>query len=242
VSYEIEFTDRIRVELVASLASDDSVVAAARVSTKGIGSLDELSQGRAEGTGLINYLMKHRHGTPFEHNYFTFFVHAPIFVFREWHRHRVGWSFNEESGRYKQLEPLFYIPGPSRNLVQHGKPGDYSFEPGTEEQFERMVQRKAASCAVAYSAYLDDLEDGIAREVARMHLPVNIYSSMYATCNARSIMSFLSLRQQHPEDEALFPSSPMAEINYAADVIEEAFAAEMPITYDAYVRHQRVSP
>ncbi|GAA3042274.1 hypothetical protein GCM10020000_21500 [Streptomyces olivoverticillatus] len=65
--------------------------------------------------------MRDRHGSPFEHNSMTFFISAPIFVFREFMRHRVGWSYNEESGRYRELEPVFYVPGESRKLVQEGR-------------------------------------------------------------------------------------------------------------------------
>jgi hypothetical protein len=100
---EIRFRSDVTVELVKHSAGDQDVLWAARVSTAG---------------GLINYLMRDRHGSPFEHNSMTFFVSAPIFVFREFHRHRVGWSYNEESGRYRELQPVFYVPGEERKLVQ----------------------------------------------------------------------------------------------------------------------------
>lgn len=79
--------------------------------------------------------MRERHGTPFEHSIFTFYVKAPIFVWREHMRHRIA-SYNEESGRYRQLDPEFYFPNTSRNLQQVGKTGSYTFEPGTPEQYK----------------------------------------------------------------------------------------------------------
>ena len=78
--------------------------------------------------------MRDRHGSPFEHNSMTFYVQAPIFVFREFMRHRIA-SYNEESGRYRELRPVFYVPGPERKLIQEGKPGAYVFVDGTPEQY-----------------------------------------------------------------------------------------------------------
>ena len=102
------------VELVKHSAADSDVLFAARVSTAGEQSLEESSKDPERSKGLINYLMRDRHGSPFEHNSMTFFISAPIFVFREFMRHRVGWSYNEESGRYRELQPVFYVPGAGR--------------------------------------------------------------------------------------------------------------------------------
>lgn len=95
------FRGDVTVELVKHTASDTDVLFAARVSTLGEQSIDELSKDPERSKGLINYLMRDRHGSPFEHNSMTFLISAPIFVFREFMRHRVGWSYNEESGRYR---------------------------------------------------------------------------------------------------------------------------------------------
>jgi thymidylate synthase (FAD) len=119
----IELTDRITVKVVQQMGGDHMVVAAARVSTGGEDALREAELGGTGGGGLINYLIKHRHGTPFEHAAITFFVHAPIFVWREWHRHRIGFSYNEESARYKQLKPVFWVPRDDRPIVPVGDPG-----------------------------------------------------------------------------------------------------------------------
>jgi thymidylate synthase (FAD) len=230
------FTSRIDVDLVQQVGTDASVVSAARVSTQGA----EAIWAEEESERLIDFLMRNRHGTPFEHNSFTFRVSAPIFVFREFHRHRIGWSYNEESGRYKQLEPKFYVPDDMRNLTQQGKPGEYHFLPGSPTQHGNTVANLRGSCTKAYDNYLALLDQGVAKEVARMALPVNIFSTMWATANARSIMAFLSLRTNR--DYAAFPSKPMREIELVAEQIEAAFQAHMPVTWGAFERNGRVCP
>lgn len=170
------------------------------------------------------------------------YVQAPIAVFREWHRHRIGQSYNEESGRYKVLEPLLYIPPPQRPLVQTGRPGHYTFEPGTREQYDRTVIALQRGHRLAYQIYLDLLADGVAKEVARGVLGVHIYSSMIVTLNPRSAMAFLSLRQQFDRPEAMFPSKPMWEIARCADAVEAALAFHFPMTHEAFVAAGRVSP
>jgi thymidylate synthase (FAD) len=235
----VRFRSDMTVELVKASASDNDVLWAARVSTKGEQSLDEVGADPARGSGLINYLMRDRHGSPFEHSSMTFLVSAPIFVFREFMRHRV-WSYNEESGRYRKLEPVFYVPGPERKLVQEGKPGRYVFVPGSEEQHKLVEETVRRSCETSYAAYLEMLEAGIAREVARTVLPVGIYSSMYATCNARALMHFLSLRTKN--EDATFPSFPQREIEMVAEKMETHFAELMPLTYAAWQANGRVAP
>lgn len=237
---KIEFTSDIDVKLIASAASDEMVVAAARVSTVGPTSEDWVETPAEESSGLINFLMKNRHGTPFEHNMFTVLVDAPIAVFREWHRHRIGWSYNEESGRYKQLRPKFYIPPRHRPLVQVGKPGHYTFEAGSDMQYKMTSRMIRDTCVTAYDRYEKMLDSGVAKEVARGILPVYIFSSMYATMNARSLMAFLSLRVK--SDMSMFKSFPMWEIDHAALKLEACFAEQMPITYKSFVKNGRVSP
>jgi thymidylate synthase (FAD) len=189
--------------------------------------------------GLINYLMRDRHGSPFEHSNFTFYVKAPIFVWREHMRHRMA-SYNEESGRYRELQPEFYVPAPDRNVVQVGKPGAYTFEPGTPDQKAIVMQNFYRSCDEAYMHYIEMLDAGVAREVARGVLPVAIYSSAYVTINARSLMNFLSLRQN--VEGQRFPSFPQREIEMVAEKYEVAFKELMPMTHKAFVENGRVAP
>lgn len=237
-----EFRSDIAVELVRSSASDSDVLFAARVSTQGEQTLDAAAAGTSASDrdrGLINYLMRDRHGSPFEHNSMTFYVRAPIFVFREFMRHRIA-SYNEESGRYRELRPVFYTPGPERRLVQVGKPGAYVFEPGTPEQHE-LADASARSVALeAYAAYRRMLDAGIAREVARIVLPLSLYSSMYVTVNARSLMNFLSLRTKR--EDSTFPSFPQREIEMAAEQMEELWRPLMPLTHAAFEANGRVAP
>jgi thymidylate synthase (FAD) len=236
---EIEFRSDMTVELVKATASDADVLFAARVSTKGEQSLEDVHADPSRSQGLINYLMRDRHGSPFEHNSMTFFVSAPIFVFREFHRHRMA-SYNEESGRYRELRPVFYVPGPSRQLVQQGKPGHYVFVDGSQEQHDLAVAATKEACRQAYAAYQEMLTAGIAREVARVVLPVATYSSMYVTMNARSLMNFLSLRTKR--EGSAFPSFPQREIEMVAEQMEAEWARLMPLTHAAFNAAGRVAP
>jgi thymidylate synthase (FAD) len=241
---DVRFRSDMTVELVRSSASDSDVLFAARVSTQGEQTLERAKAGDEAGTekrdrGLINYLMRDRHGSPFEHNSMTFYVQAPIFVFREFMRHRIA-SYNEESGRYRELRPVFYVPAADRDLVQVGKPGAYEFLAGTAEQHELVDRLTRERSVAAYEAYQEMLAAGVAREVARIVLPLNLYSSMYVTLNARSLMNFLSLRTKHPE--STFPSFPQREIELCAEQMEAHWAALMPLTYGAFTANGRVAP
>lgn len=236
----MRFDSNLYVRLADHMGGDESVVAAARVSVIGPQSEGYLHTPPEESQGLINFLMKNRHGTPFEHNGMTFFVQAPIAVFREFHRHRIGWSYNEESGRYKELEPHFYVPPPQRPLVQQGRPGAYEFVGGTEEHYNSATQDIKQGCRIAYSLYRNMLDYGTCKEVARGVLPVYIYSSMWVTCNARSLMHFLSLRVK--SIDSTFKSFPMWEIEQVAWRLEKVFEEYFPLTYTAFVKNGRVAP
>ena len=237
------YSSDITVELIKHSASDLDVVTAAWVSTKGARSKNTTNDGStvddSKIPGLINYLMRERHGSPFEHSYFTFYVKAPIFVWREHMRHRIA-SYNEESGRYKVLEPEFYLPPRERKLQQIGKTGHYEFVDGSNLQYALLATTIRRNCEAAYTDYLQLLRNGIAKEVARMVLPVNIYSSAYVTMNSRALMNFLSLRVS--AEDAKFPSYPQREIEIVGEAYEEVFSTIMPITYQAFINNGRVSP
>jgi thymidylate synthase (FAD) len=239
MSDEIVFREDMSVELVKSSASDADVIWAARVSTAGDKSLEDVGGDASKSEGLINYLARERHGSPFEHTSMTFFISAPIFVFREFMRHRIA-SYNEESGRYRELKPVFYIPSKERKLVQIGKAGSYTFVDGTPEQYEITVKSIKETCVLAYENYQKMLDAGVAREVARAVLPVTLYSSMYVTMNARALMNFLSLRTSR--EGSHFPSYPQREIEMVAEKMEAEFAKLMPITYGAFQKSGRIAP
>lgn len=217
--------DKGFVRLDASLSDDLSVVNSARVSLhKHHDTIEENDE------GLIKFLMRERHGTPFEHNAFRFHIKVPIFVVREWQRHRIA-SYNEWSGRYAVLEPDFYIPDYVRTQV--GKPGAYTFKPVT--RFKRWWFRMqiANASKKSYKRYEKALKKGVAKEQARMNLTPNIYTEMYWTLNARSLMNFLSLRNS---DQAQW------EIAQYAAAVEEFFKEKMPITHAAFIENGRVAP
>ncbi len=215
------------VRLDDAMADDLSVVNGARVSfARRKEEMDESDE------GLIRFLMRDRHGTPFEHNSFRFHIRAPIFVAREWFRHRVG-SFNEFSMRYARATDDFYVPEVEDVRSQVGKPGAYSFEPVSAEVAETTREELAAVYESAYAAYQRLTELGVARELARCVLPVGAYTEFYWTVNARSLMNFLSLRaSEHAQRE----------IRRYAEACEIFLAEKMPVTYAAFVANDRVAP
>ena len=229
----VEFSSEITVKLVRAMAGDDMVVQAAQVSAKGENNPETVPE------RLIRALMAGKHGSPFEHNAFTFFVEAPLFVFREWQRHRIS-SFNEMSGRYTELLPKFYVPNQSRKMINTGtkmKPQMISAPPSMYGGFRDNIQDENR---VAWQGYQFALQSGISNEVARMILPVNIYSQMYWTVNARSLMNFLSLRVE--SDDSAVRSYPQLEIQLGAMQVEALFAGLMPLTHAAFVANGRVAP
>ena len=148
-------------------------------------------------------------------------------------------SYNEESGRYTQLKPVFYVPGEDRKLVQVGKPGEYTFTEGDASQKGAVGCWMRNNSMYAYNEYQYLLERGIAREVARMVLPLNIYSTAYVTMNLRSLTNFLSLRR-NVEGQTV-PSFPQREIEMVAELMEQHANSIVPITLDAFRRNGRVA-
>lgn len=240
----MEFKSTVDVEMIQSMGGDEMVVAAAKVSTCGTDAVKFADPSySSDNAGLISYLMQHRHGTPFEHSAVTFFVHAPIFVWREWHRHRVGFSYNEESGRYKTLAPIFYLPDRERPMmkVDGWKPGRPKFLRCEDDSlFEAFCESKKRQYTSSYESYEEALGWGIDPGLARIDLPVGIYSGCWVTCNPRSLMHFLSLRTHEPE--AAKVSYPLHEIEMAARACEKMFAVGWPLTYAAWLKFGRVAP
>ena len=215
------------VRLDEAMADDLSVVNGARVSfARHKTELDD------SDAGLIRFLMRERHGTPFEHNAFRFHIRAPIFVAREWFRHRIG-SFNEFSMRYARATDDFYLPAPEDVRTQVGKPGAYSFEPLPDEVAETTREELQQVYEAAYAAYERLVELGVARELARAALPVGAYTEFYWTVNARALMNFLSLRNAETAQR---------EIRRYAEACERFLAERMPITYEAFVASGRKAP
>lgn len=224
------------VNLVNFMGGDDAVVASARVSNGAL--YENASKGTEKDAKLISYLLNHRHGTPFEHSVFTFYIKCPIFVAREWMRHRIG-SYNEVSGRYTEFDPEFYIPEHYRLQGQTNKQGSFyptgkDIVPYNLEDWDWMNTRDVqAITKKAYEVYKLLLARGIAKEMARMILPVNLYTQFYFTVNARALMNFLSLRMG---EDAQF------EIQRFAEAVDIFFEDKMPLTHAAWEANNRVAP
>jgi thymidylate synthase (FAD) len=223
----IRVLDHGFVRLDDAMASDLSVVNAARVSfARRKEEMDESDE------GLIRFLMRDKHGTPFEHNAFRFHVRCPIFVAREWFRHRIS-SFNEFSMRYAKATDEFYVPEPDDVRSQVGKPGAYSFEPVEPELAETTREELRAVYDHAFETYERLVEQGVARELARAVIPVGAYTEFYWTLNARSLMNFISLRAAETAQR---------EIRRYAEACERFLAEKMPVTHAAFVANDRTAP
>lgn len=224
---EIPVLDLGHVSLEGFCGSDLDIVNAARVS------FNKRHEIMEEGDDkLISFLMKNRHGTPFEMAWFKFRVKAPIFVFREWHRHRIA-SINEWSARYSELKDDFYVPRLENVRKQIGKPGHYKYIQADKDLAFWFTDELADFSKKAFQLYKEAIARGVAKEQARFFLPVNIFSEMYWAVNARALMNFLSLR-----------NSPKAmwEIREYAKVLEGIFAEHMPVTACSFVLNERVAP
>ena len=224
---QIDVLDHGFVRLDDAMADDLSVVNAARVSF----ARRRLEMEDAD-VGLVKFLMRERHGTPFEHNAFRFHVRCPIFVAREWMRHRVS-SFNEFSLRYARATDEFYVPEVEDVRTQVGKPGAYSFEPVEPELAEATREELRAVYDAAYATYERLVERGVARELARLVMPVGAYTEFYWTVNARSLMNFVSLRAAETAQR---------EIRRYAEACERFLETKMPVTHGAFVAAGRVAP
>jgi thymidylate synthase (FAD) len=223
----IRVLDHGFVRLDDAMADDLSVVNGARVSFA-----RRKEEMDASDEGLIRFLMRDRHGSPFEHNAFRFHVRCPIFVAREWFRHRIG-SFNEFSMRYAKATDDFYVPEPADVRSQVGKPGAYSFEQVGDELAEETRQELEALYEQAYATYARLVEKGVARELARAVMPVGAYTQFYWTVNARALMNFVSLRNAE---------TAQLEIRRYGEAVEAFFAQEMPVTHAAFVANDRTAP
>jgi thymidylate synthase (FAD) len=223
----IRLLDHGFVRLDGALADDLSVVNGARVSfARRKDVMDESDE------GLIRFLMRDRHGSPFEHNAFRFHVRCPIFVAREWFRHRIG-SFNEFSLRYAKATDDFYVPAAEDVRTQVGKPGAYRFEQVDPELAETAREELQAVYDQAYDTYTRLVEQGVARELARSVLPVGAYTQFYWTVNARALMNFVSLRNSE---------FAQLEIRRYAEAVESFFAELMPVTHAAFLANGRIAP
>ncbi len=215
--------DKGFVKLVEFMGGDQRAVDSARVS------FGSVSKGTEQDKKLIEYLLANGHLSPFEHSVFQFHIKCPIFVARQWMRHRIA-SYNEISARYTEVQDEFYYPEAFRVQDKINRQG--SLRSGALEQ-EKMLAVYDKAIKASYAAYRELLEAGAAREMARMVLPVAQYTQFHWTINARSLLNFISLRAD---------SHAQHEIRQYAAAITEIFRAKMPWTWEAWTKNNEKKP
>ena len=224
-----QILDHGYLQLVETWGSDERIIEAARMSTdKGF-----LGWGTPEEPGderLLAYLMKNRHDTPFEMAGLIVEVQAPIFVFREWHRHRTQ-AFNELSARYTPLPDMNYMPTAERCLVVNGANKQANNSQGSRELTHDAaifwLEQLNALYVQAEDVYRLGLEFGIPKELARLPVPVARYSRMRASANLRNWLAFLTLRQA--------PNA-QYEIRVFANALGEIIAEKFPRTWELFLK------
>ncbi|MDA8132585.1 MAG: FAD-dependent thymidylate synthase [Elusimicrobia bacterium] len=203
------------VKLVDFLGGDGRAVESARVS------FGSVSKGEAQDKKLIAYLLEHGHLSPFEHSVFQFHIKCPIFVARQWMRHRIA-SYNEISARYTEVHDEFYFPSEFRGQDRSNRQGSLPSAALDQEKMKAIYDR---AIKASYSAYKELLDAGAAREMARMVLPVAQYTQFYWSINARSLLNFINLRAD---------SHAQWEIRRYAEAIQDIFSSKMPWTWEAW--------
>lgn len=219
---EFRVLDRGFVRLVDYMGGDARIVQAARVSY-GAG-----TRTVREDSALIDYLMRHRHTSPFEHVIFEFHCKMPIFVARQWVRHRTA-RLNEISGRYSVLREEFYLPPPDqirRQSTENKQGRDENIVPPELQQ--RVLELLRADQERAYTSYEELLGNDIARELARINLPLSLYTEWYWQMDLHNLFHFLALRL-HPHAQW--------EIREYARVIADIVKVVCPAAWDAFDRH-----
>lgn len=223
----VDLLDHGRIELTQIMGDDLSIVNAARQSfgvRKAV--LDKKDE------GLINFLMREEHGTPFEMVEFMFNITCPIFVAREWFRHRIG-SFNEYSGRYAEMMRETYVPELEDIRTQVGKPGGYTFESLPSHDAEIAQELMTTAYEYVFDTYDTLLQMGVAKELARIVLPVGGYTSFTWKLNLRSLLNFIHLRS----DKAA-----LREIRRYSLAIEDLIGPVVPVAYQAFLKHGKEAP
>ena len=216
---EFQVLDKGFVRLVDYLGGDERIVQSARVSY-GAG-----TRSVRQDRGLINYLMRNRHTSPFEQVVLTFHAKMPIFVARQWVRHRTA-SLNEMSGRYSVMEDEFYVPDPDYVAAQatdnkQGREAQALPDDLVEEVREKLMEGQRTG----YEAYEQLLETGLARELARINLPVSLYTQWYWRIDLHNLFHFLALRMdRHAQYEIRAYANVMCDITErVAPMATEAF-------------------
>jgi thymidylate synthase (FAD) len=203
------------VSLIDCMGNDEAIVQAARVSVQGINN-------PSSTRSLIRYLMKNRHTSPFEMCEMKFHIKAPIFIARQWMRHRTA-NINEISGRYSILADDFYVPEPEHVCEQNknNKQGRGTMISNPEKVITRIKKNNKRS----YKTYKALLKKNVAKEIARVVLPTNIYTEFYWKCDLHNIFHFLQLR---------LDSHAQLEIRLYAQAIADIVKEKFPLAYEAF--------
>lgn len=218
------------IRVIDYMGDDSAIVQAARVSYgKGTKQI-------SEDQGLINYLMRHRHSTPFEMCEIKFHIKMPIFVARQWIRHRTA-NVNEYSARYSILDKEFYIPDPQHLAAQsssNNQGRDEVIEGPLADKILSMMKENAAQSYEQYEYFLNESQQdpdrpGLARELARMQLPINFYTQWYWKIDLHNLMHFLSLRAD---------SHAQYEIRVYAEAMLDILKRWVPLTYQAFMQYR----
>lgn len=223
---EVQFSSDMSVESLGHLGDDTTPLVAAWTSTYDSEEIQKRLKDDKRTRGFRKYLIREKHLVPFEHQVMTFRIDAPIFVTRQILKHRIS-SISEESGRYSELRPKFWVPRKDRAVKQVGKTGDYEFVRDEDTQFKAFLSTRRSSLR-AWGDYQLLIDSGVAKEVARTVLPVNIYSSMVITMNTRSLWNFFDLRTRAGN------SKPQAEIEQVAQQMLALWKEAYPMTYEAW--------
>lgn len=234
---DIELSTELKVTLVKTDANDEFPIQMAQASL----GKDEhwVLDPKIDPARFLKALVDPRHGVPFEHDIWTFFVEVPIFVARQWVKHRHA-SMNEMSGRYVKLLPKFYTASPYRPLVNEGTKMRPDMHGADFRTFDAIQESDWRNSLAAWQEYEIRLQLGVAEEYARTVLPVSIYTQFYWTVNSRALMGFLERRVDSPDNRVA--THPQWEIDQAAQQIEAAFKHFMPLTHGAFVAAGRVMP
>ena len=229
------------IELIDHMGSDLDVINNAKVSFDRSMSIEEFNADQEGSQKFIDFLVRERHGSPLEAPEFKFRVKAPIFIFREWHRHRVA-ELNEESMRYSLKEkPEFYVPERKAVRTQVGKPGSYSFEPISDEfVVDDAIARIELAQHFSFRTYKELVNMGVAKELARVVIPVGTFSTMIWKANLRSILNFISLRASN--DALPNGGHAQAEIRVYADAMERMISNVCPMVMTSFKNNGRVAP
>lgn len=218
---EFKVLDHGFVRVIDYMGSDNSIVQSARVSY-GKGT-KQISQDEA----LIKYLMRHHHTTPFEMCEIKFHVKLPIFIARQWIRHRTA-NVNEYSARYSILDHEFYIPQPEQVAKQSGDNKQGSGESFDADASKEIIDSLTADSNLVYSHYEKFIEQGLAREIARTNLTLNYYTQFYWKIDLHNLLHFLRLRaDKHAQYE----------IRVYAEVMLDIIKKWVPLTYNAFVEY-----